>query len=106
VTEFWGYPVIPSPDPSTTALPDGPGIYFLWDGDEVVYVGLALSIAARLRLGAHHVMKPSYRVSWVTVEPEDMAYAECFYIGILRPKRNFATSKEHADERRSWKTEE
>ncbi len=107
--DFLGYPEVPPAAVDAHAdglgLPAESGIYFLWDGDTVVYVGRTSRLAGRVRLGWHHILKPSYRVSWVTVHPDDIMYAECFYIGLLRPRRNFDSFKAHGQERRSWKVE-
>lgn len=107
MSDNYGYPAVPPAMVDASryglGLPDAPGIYFFWDAGEVVYVGKSACLAKRVLLGPHHVMKPSYRLSWVHVDAADMVYAECFYIGTLRPRRNFATYESHYHEKREWR---
>ncbi len=82
------YPPVPSlmltPD-----LPKASGIYFLWLGNGIDYVGQARRLRDRLRLGAHHVLTAAHRVSFLTFPRKELNWAECYYIGLTRPPKNF-----------------
>lgn len=94
-----GYPAIPPasiyPDKEGTGLPLTPGIYFIWEGDAVVYVGQSIRLGQRLRLGGHNILKPSHQISYLEIEPYFLTFAECYYIGVLRPFENFGNSASH-----------
>ncbi len=63
------------------------GVYFLWDCDEIKYVGRADCIGSRLS-PSHHRAKPGHRVSVVSMSIEDSWVAENFYIWKFRPELN------------------
>lgn len=94
-----GYPAVPPPSivPHREGLnlPTEPGIYFLWLGDTIDYVGQSVRLSHRLRLGLHHVLKEDYLISYVLLEKRLLTWAECYYIGLLRPIRNFGDSAYH-----------
>lgn len=93
------YQEIPLPaftaHPDGHGLPDLPGIYFLWAGDVIEYVGKSVSLCNRLRLGGHHVMKKDHRISFIFVDQEELTWAECYYIGAVRPQLNFGVLASH-----------
>lgn len=72
------------------SAPERPGIYFVWNDGVVTYVGQSVNV--RQRICSNHVGAGS-RVSWVTVHPEILYYAEAHYIGRLQPVDNFGKSK-------------
>jgi len=96
------YPPIPSPqinpDGQGSGLPRASGIYFLWDENEIVYVGQARRLCDRLRLGGHHVMTKNHRISFVFAKPHELNWAECYYIGITKPRLNFGKRAAHYKE--------
>lgn len=93
------YPAIPlpqiTPDKQGAGLPHAPGIYFLWDGDKIVYVGQARRLCERLRLGSHHVLAKNHRISFVFVKPHELNWTECYYIGVAKPRLNFGRKAAH-----------
>lgn len=77
------------------SLPSVPGVYFFWGdafsgGRGVVYVGKAINLANRVRLGAHHALKDWHHVSYLMMTREVIHYAEAYYIATLRPPLNVA----------------
>ncbi len=88
-----GWPIVPRPiiAPSATGeqLPYVSGIYFLWNNDCIEYVGQAKYLCNRLKLKSHHVLKESHMISFVVVNRKELTWAECYYIGICKPKLNF-----------------
>lgn len=90
------YPAAPlphlEPHRKGSGLPAVPGIYFLWHGDVVEYVGKSRCLSERVRLGPHHVLKHYHRISLLPWEESELAWAECYYIGVLRPAANFGAN--------------
>jgi hypothetical protein len=74
--------------PNGLGIPSSSGIYFVWSGETIVYVGQSIDLGKRVRRG-HHAINRVETVSWVLVPAYMLDYAECFYIGTLRPQRNF-----------------
>lgn len=62
------------------------GVYFLWDGDEIAYVGRADCISRRL--GSHHKMQPHHRVSAVPMSIPESWRHETYYIWKYDPPLN------------------
>jgi hypothetical protein len=89
------YPAVPAPmfTPSNegSGLPEISGVYFLWAGDVVEYVGQSIKLASRVRLPTHHRLRTSHRISYIPVDERDLDWAECWYIGALRPNLNFGS---------------
>lgn len=79
-------PILPASD--CISLPDRPGIYFVWSGDRVVYVGQSIKLSSRCHLKRHDKIKDEDWISWLEMPAADLYFAECFYIGILQPERN------------------
>ena len=70
-------------------VPDFSGIYFVWAGGKVVYVGQSVKLSGRCAIRYHTQILPGEMLSWVPEPLPRLNYAESFYIGILRPERNF-----------------
>lgn len=92
------YPPVPGPEiPVERAgrgMPPRAGVYFVWRDGEVKYVGQSIRLSSRCGL-SHHAMNPGEMLSWVEIEPVRLTWAECFYIGLLRPTRNFGQHAAH-----------
>lgn len=71
------------------SLPELSGIYFLWAGDFCEYVGQSKNICQRVRFG-HESLLETDMVSYLLFDIEELPFAESYYIGIMRPRRNFA----------------
>jgi hypothetical protein len=69
-------------------VPSCSGIYFVWNDGRVVYVGKSSRLAGRCTL-AHHAIAEGDWLSWVEFPLTMLNFAECFYIGALKPIRNF-----------------
>jgi hypothetical protein len=86
------YPTPPGPAifPSVGGadIPDAPGIYFLWSGDRISYVGRSVSLTSRLRLGGHHRLTETHRISYLVMPKKDITFAEYYYIGKYCPPLN------------------
>lgn len=101
------YPPVPSPSvtphPDGFGLPNTSGIYFIWDCGLVEYVGQSVALRNRLKLGSHHRLQETDRISFLELPLEVLTWAECYYIGICRPTRNGGTPcrgpKELGDDR-------
>ena len=94
-----GYPEIPNPTDAPTErgenLPYSSGIYFLWEGERIVYVGQSKYLCNRLRLGTHHILKQHHKISFVLIDMKQLTWAECYYIGICKPLLNFGINASH-----------
>lgn len=66
-------------------------VYFLAKSDEVVYVGQACDLYARLRSHVKENVKDFDRVFFIECHPSRMDQMECHYIRKLRPKYNIAS---------------
>ena len=64
------------------------GVYFLVDGDEVVYVGQSVNIYNRI---PQHHDKKFDRYMYVPCKPELLNALESLYIHCFRPKLNFSS---------------
>jgi hypothetical protein len=64
------------------------GVYFLVDGDEVVYVGQSTNIYNRI---PQHHSKKFDRYMYVPCKPELLNALESLYIHCFRPKLNFGS---------------
>ncbi len=71
-----------------SAFRDTAGIYFAWDGDEVVYVGATeKGMHCRLQSG-HHAVSRGDLFSFVEMPFNEVYFAEHYYIAKYAPKRN------------------
>lgn len=86
------------PHPEGLGLPYSAGIYFLWKDGAVEYVGKSIRLAHRVRLGTHHVLRAGHQISFLLCDPSSLDWAECYYIGVCRPKKNFGLSAAHRRE--------
>lgn len=86
------YPDVPLPTYPVTKtgekLPLEAGIYFIWDGEVCEYVGQSIKIANRVRLG-HPKILTTDKISYLKFDISELNFAEAYYIGIMRPRRNF-----------------
>lgn len=93
------YPDVPEPSIKPTLFGDGLpstcGIYFLWDHGIVKYVGQSTRLSGRVRLNSHHRLKETDLISYVEIPKDFLVWAECYYIGILRPTQNGGTPSNH-----------
>lgn len=83
------------PNKDGLGIPAHPGIYFLWSGDTVMYVGQSINLASRLRLGNHHVLDSSHRISFLLFPLRELTWAENYYIGALRSPLNYGRASAH-----------
>jgi hypothetical protein len=86
------YPKIPLnrvvPTETGENLPSRPGIYFVRDPDEIVYVGQSINLKTRVTL-RHKNIKLGDIVSYLEMDAYMLDFAEAFYIGVCKPTRNF-----------------
>lgn len=86
-------PASVTPTEQGTGLPEGPGIYFVWDGPAIVYVGLSRKLKNRATLH-HPKICESDRLSFIEFPDEDdLVRVETFYIGVIYPRRNTISKK-------------
>jgi MFS family permease len=82
------------PEPSVqydgwgTGLPKSSGVYFAWRNGTVQYVGQSINLSSRC-VRSHPKLQEGDLLSYVLVAQEQLNFAEAFYIGILKPRRNF-----------------
>ena len=85
------YPDVPRPDYRRTTQPRPPDllscVYFLWRGEECVYVGQTRNL--KKRLTHHRKFLPGDRITWLYFPPHELLRAEGFYIWLLHPRRNY-----------------
>ena len=91
--EYFEYSSVPAPRIKANnrgeGLPSAAGIYFVWEGLRCVYVGRSRNLSLRCILGKHPALKPGDALSWLEEPVVRLRVAEAFYIGTLRPERNF-----------------
>lgn len=87
------YPDVPrgyiKPTWNGAGLPNASGIYFLWADDAVEYVGQSIALNRRVTHG-HGRVRQDHRISFVLIARAELQWAECWYIGCLRPRLNLA----------------
>jgi hypothetical protein len=92
VVTKYGFEPVPDPaivyDGEGAGLPTESGIYFAWQNGVVQYVGQSINLNSRCR-HSHHKLQQGDLLSYVLVCKEQLNFAESFYIGILKPTRNF-----------------
>lgn len=85
------WPAVPIPSKLVSTVVgekvDDPCVYFGWQGKKVVYVGKTTCLWERLR--KHHVVRKNMFVSWIWFDEKEIHFAELYYIGALRPAKNF-----------------
>lgn len=65
-----------------------PGVYFLFDGDRLVYVGQSTHVPARIEDHLREGRIPFDRATFLPVEPEKLRERESYYIDLLDPEYN------------------
>lgn len=88
-------PGIIRPTAEGIGVPATSGIYFVWENGIIDYVGQSINMNNRVRLYSHGVICETDLLSFVPIEKDELIWAECYYIGILRPKRNRGTPLGH-----------
>lgn len=81
-------PGIIRPTTMGIGVPSTSGIYFVWENGDVVYIGQSINMSDRVRL-KHDSILANDLLSFVPMGKDELDWAECYYIGILKPKRNF-----------------
>lgn len=69
-------------------MPVGAGVYFLFYGAELHYVGQAINLMRRIGQHMYEELIPFNRISWVYCDRPDLLRLENAYISILRPAFN------------------
>jgi len=69
-------------------IPYRSGIYFAFDKNKIVYVGKSVNLQGRIKPG-HKKLKKSDDIAWLEYPIRLLNFAESFYIGICKPRRNF-----------------
>ena len=91
-----GYPQVPipsiTPHKDGAGLPAESGVYFLWNGEVIEYVGKSTKLCNRVKLGSHQALRPHHRISYILIDKRLITWAECYYLGILQPVKNFGLS--------------
>jgi len=99
------YPSAPFPsiEPSEKGdhLPPKSGIYIIWNHGNPVYVGQSQNLKLRCNLQNHKKLKEKDVISFIEIPVEDLDFAECFYIGTLKPVRNFGLKARHLQSNKS-----
>lgn len=97
-----GFPLPPPPSLTLADSKQGvangdrfPGIYFIYDGDEIVYIGKSIDVFSRTYSHTNGNSSAYYgkSFSFLPFPEKDLLYIESFYIGVLRPKNNFGSWK-------------
>jgi hypothetical protein len=93
------YPSVPAPtyvpdEYGNSGIPICSGIYFVWDGDVVVYVGQSINLNSRVLL-SHEKINANHRISIIVMEKYFLTWAENYYIGALRPQSNYGNAASH-----------
>lgn len=69
-------------------MPETFGIYFVWRDERIVYVGQSRRLVRRCNSKYHSRIREDEWISWLTLPAHELYFAECFYVGALRPERN------------------
>lgn len=80
-------PPLLTPTKKGDCLPDAPGIYFVWEGAAIVYVGQSKRLRGRVTL-RHPNIRAGDVISYMEFPDQNLDRIEAFYIGIIYPKRN------------------
>ena len=70
-------------------IPSFSGVYFINRDGETIYIGRSKNIKRRICFN-HPIAKDGDFISWTLFPIKELAYAEHFYIGVIRPKLNKA----------------
>lgn len=80
-------------------LPNDSGVYFVYKGDEVYYIGQSNNMKSRwashekdkeMCLAPNLVSDPNLRIGWMDLHPDLLDFAEKYLIGLLHPVLNIA----------------
>ncbi len=97
------YPEVPPPMIDAgwdgSGLPEKSGIYFVWDGDSVVYVGQSTNLNSRVRAKNHAWVYLGDKISWLEIPSDDLFFHETYFIGLCRGRRN-SGSERHKERKR------
>lgn len=88
VSRNLGVPLLGRGELSNLAAPfsTGCGVYFLFKGNRIVYVGQSRNVMQRV--GVHADEKDFDRMAWVETPREHLNLVESLYIHTLRPRLN------------------
>lgn len=94
------YPNIPTPSIFARCdieekIPKESGVYFIWHGNDIVYVGQSVNLYNRLSSN-HGNIKDDDMISFIRIDEHLLDFTEAFYIGICFPERNFGKSSRYA----------
>jgi len=70
--------------------PKGPGVYFLFDGDRIAYIGMAANVRRRLGEHARDRTAPVTRAAVVECPRCWLPHVETYYLRLYRPPLNQA----------------
>jgi len=90
-----GYQDVPPPmcsapsDKHKTDVPAKPGVYFVWCGSVVEYVGQSVCLSNRANIANHQNIHDGDQLSWLEYPPGQLDFAESYHIGVCCPRRNF-----------------
>lgn len=95
------YPDIPIADQVSLSdrqsIPSVSGIYFVWLNDICEYVGQSKNLRNRV-CPNHPKISIFDKLTFLPFAQSDLNFAESYYIGIMRPRRNFMTLEGRANE--------
>lgn len=72
------------------AVTKGPGVYFLFDGDRIVYVGMAANVRRRLGEHVREQTAPVVRAAVVECPRCWLPHVETYYITLYQPPLNWS----------------
>lgn len=72
------------------------GVYYLWDGERVVYVGASMNAEKRIRAHAYKGM-PFIQAFFDPCDPADLRDRECAAIREFKPCLNEANTSQACD---------
>lgn len=84
-------PGVIKPTAEGIGVPVASGIYFVWENGIVAYVGQSVNMNSRVRLNNHQAIYKSDLLSFVPFKKGELVWAECYYIGMMKPPRNRGT---------------
>ena len=95
------YPDIPTVDKISLSdrglIPSASGIYFVWLDDVCEYVGQSKNLRNRV-CPTHPKISSFDKFTFLPFAESDLNFAESYYIGIMRPRRNFMTLEDRVNE--------
>jgi hypothetical protein len=76
-------------DSKETDVPAKSGVYFVWCGSLVEYVGQSVCLSNRANIANHQNIHDGDELSWLEYPRGQLDFAESYYIGVCCPRRNF-----------------